>query len=77
MRSVHSFCDRTRENSQLVHEDCVGEYDTLFHEFWDAARPRFDHVLLWDPTDTVLRDMPSFYRPVFHEGKLWLYARTP
>lgn len=76
MRSVHSFCDRTRENSQLVHDDCVGEYDALFREFWTAARPHFDHVLMWDPTEAVLRDVPPYYVPSFHEGKLWLFARV-
>lgn len=75
MRTRHAFCDRTRENSQQLRDHCEAEYAEAFLEFWDDARARFDHVLMWDPTDVVLANMPPYYVPVFHQGKLWLYAR--
>lgn len=77
MRTTRAFCERSRANSQLVRDDCVADYDATFREFWDDARPLFDHVLVWDPTETVLNEIPAYYAPVFHQGKLWLFARQP
>jgi len=77
MRTKHGFCDRTRENSQLLRDHCDVEYADAWREFWSAARPKFDHVLMWDPTDVVLQNVPADYEPKLHEGKLWILARTP
>jgi len=77
MRTLRAFCERSRENSQVVRDHCEAEYAETFREFWDDARGRFDHVLLWDPTDVVLQNVPPYYAPTFHQGKLWIYARTP
>ena len=77
LRSKRPFCERSRENAQLVRDDCDREYDETFREFWDDARPLFDHVLVWDPSPDVLRDIPSYYQLTFQRGRLSIYARTP
>ena len=45
-------------------------------EFWAAAAPRFDHVLLWSAPTGVLALVPPEYRVVFHRDELTILERN-
>ena len=75
MRKLRSFCERNRANSQIIHDDCVGEYRNLWDEFWRDAEPRFDTLLVWDIPDETRALLPSSYVESFREGRLSIYRR--
>ncbi len=75
MRSKNWVCDVLRSGG-VAESDCQGAWENLWKEFWDDATPRFDHVLMWDPSDEARALIPSQYRETFHEDRLYIYERT-
>jgi hypothetical protein len=61
----------------VVENDCDAAFRTLWREFWNEATPLYDHVLVWDGTPQARAQIPPAYRPVFEQGRLTIYARTP
>ncbi|HEX7664478.1 MAG TPA: hypothetical protein VF407_08210, partial [Polyangiaceae bacterium] len=74
MRSKNWVCDVLRSGG-VVESDCDAAWQNLWSEFWQDATPRFDHVLLWDPSEDVLTMVPPQYKVGFHEDRLWIYER--
>jgi hypothetical protein len=65
------FCESTR----VVTNDCLGEYRARWAEFWQDATPRYDHVLLWEPSDEALQLVPIDYGITFRQGGLVIMER--
>lgn len=76
MRSKNWVCDVLRSGG-VVESDCQGAWEKLWREFWDDATPRFDHVLMWDPSDEARAQIPARFKETFHEDRLYIYERTP
>ncbi|MEO8875923.1 MAG: hypothetical protein ABI461_10070 [Polyangiaceae bacterium] len=74
MRSKNWMCDVLRSGG-VAENDCQGAWKKLWREFWDDATPRFDHVLMWDPSDEARSQIPSRYKETFHEDRLYIYER--
>lgn len=75
MNSRAWVCDVLRSGG-VVETDCDGAWRGLWREFWDDATPRYDHVLMWDPSDEVRAQVPPAYRATFHEDRLWIFQRV-
>jgi len=74
MRSERAFCDGRRESGIDV-GDCPAEWRRHWNDFFDVARPHFDHLLFWGADKEVRDVVPPDYRLVFEEGRLLVYAR--
>jgi hypothetical protein len=68
------MCNTLRHGGVVI--DCDAEWKQAWHDFWVDATPRFDHVLMWDPTADVVAQVPSAYRPVFKQDRLTIYERV-
>ena len=66
-----NFCESTR----VVTNDCVGEYRAAWGEFWHDATPRFDEVLLWEPSEEALALVPIDYGITFRQAGLVIMQR--
>ncbi len=76
MRDAEGMCSFLHANN-LRPDDCSREYKERWAEFWAAATPRFDHVLLWEPTPQALAEIPPAYRVVFERDGLSILERAP
>jgi hypothetical protein len=75
MMTAGRMCDLLRGSLGDVPNDCVGAWRDAWREFWADAIPRYDHLLLWDPTPEAQALVPSVYRVTFHEDRLTIYER--
>lgn len=75
MNSKAWVCDVLRSGG-VAESDCDGAWRNLWREFWDDATPRFDHVLMWDPSPDVIGMVPPKYKMTFHEDRLWIFERS-
>jgi hypothetical protein len=66
-----NFCESTR----VVTNDCRAEYRARWAEFWHDATPRYDHVLLWEPSEEALQLVPIDYGITFRQGGLVIMER--
>jgi len=57
------------------YDECQSLFNNTWQKFYSEATPRFDHLLLWDPTPDVLAVMPPDYVKTFERGRLSIYAR--
>ena len=62
--------------THVIPDDCNEEYKTRWAEFWRDALPRFDHVLLWDPTPQALALVPTDYKVLYSQGELVVLERA-
>ena len=75
MGSPYWMCNVLRAGG--VHEnDCEGAWRREWAEFWDEAKPRFDHVLMWGAPEEAQALVPPEYRIVFRQEKLTIYRRV-
>ena len=74
MQSRKRFCDGLA-NEGLAISDCDRRWREQWESFWATATPRFDHVLLWEPTPDALATVPPAYRVVFDRDGLRVLAR--
>jgi hypothetical protein len=58
-----------------VTSDCESAWQRRWLEFWSDAEPRFDHVLMWDAPQEVMRFVPKDYRVVLKDRELTILAR--
>ncbi|MDB4939352.1 MAG: hypothetical protein JWP87_6324 [Labilithrix sp.] len=66
-----NFCESTR----VVTDDCTAEYRARWAEFWRDAIPRYDHVLLWEPSQEALELVPPDYGITFRQDGLVIMQR--
>ncbi len=69
------MCTSMRSGGVFV-DDCDAEWRRLWAEFWRAALPRFDHVLMWNPTPEAQALIPAAYRVKFRQDRLTIYERV-
>ena len=74
MRDPRAICKMT-EKAGIRVGDCEETWRQTWREFWQLMEPRFDHVLLWDPTPEVEALVPASFKPVFRRGKLVILAK--
>ncbi|MBX3187920.1 MAG: hypothetical protein KF819_12935 [Labilithrix sp.] len=72
MKSVQTFCESLPPMSVA---DCQTEYRARWAEFWAEATPRYDHLLLWEPTPDALALVPPSYSVAFRQSGLVVMAR--
>ncbi len=73
MGSPAWMCGSLRAGGVVV--DCQAEWQRAWNEFWRDAVPRYDHVLMWDPTPEVLALVPPAYRVTFTQDQLVIFER--
>ena len=61
----------------MIVNDCDAAFRSLWGGFWDDATPAYDYLLVWDGTPAGRGAIPSVYKPVFEEGRLAIYQRSP
>ena len=54
---------------------CDENFRDTWKSFWTEAVPRFDHVLLWDPTPEAIAMLPPELHRTFERGRLQIYER--
>ena len=74
MRTPEWMCTKLRDGGIVV--DCDALYRDAWGAFWRDALPRYDHVLLWEPTPEALALVPAAYRVTFQKGRLMILERT-
>jgi hypothetical protein len=67
------ICNTLRNGGVVV--DCDKVWRDAWADFWAEALPRYDHVLLWEPTPEALALVPPAYKVVFHQDRLTILAR--
>lgn len=83
--ALESFAERSGTPARLCQAmgeapadpTCAGAWRAMWASFWDAATPRFTHVLAWGMTDQARALVPGLYRPIFAAGALEIFARGP
>ncbi len=58
------------------YDDCEQLFKSTWERFYAEATPRFDHLLLWEPTPEALAMVPKDYQRTFLRGRLMVYARS-
>lgn len=61
--------------SAARYDGCEALFENAWRSFFADATPRFDHLLLWDPTPQALAMIPRNYERTFDEGRLKIYVR--
>ena len=56
-------------------DDCEALFKSTWQKFFVEATPRYDHLLLWEPTPEALAMIPNDYERTFSGGRLMIYAR--
>lgn len=72
--SATDFCARERDNG-LREEGCEARFADDWRALWTEAIPRFDHVILWQPSADVLATIPARYTRVLERRGLYVLAR--
>jgi hypothetical protein len=57
------------------YDECHALFASTWSKFYTDATPRFDHLLLWDPTPDALAVVPPDYIKTFERGRLSIWAR--
>jgi len=69
-----TYCKLMRRGMRPV-DDCVERWRNDWIQFWQAARGRYDYVVVWNQTDDVMAMAAGEYRPILHNGKLRVFVR--
>jgi hypothetical protein len=56
-------------------DDCDALFKITWQKFFAEATPRYDHLLLWEPTPEAMAMIPADYERTFARGRLMIYAR--
>jgi hypothetical protein len=73
MRTPESSCRALRDAGVVV--DCEDLYRSAWADFWRDATPRYDRVLLWEPTAEAIAQLPRAYEVAFRSERLTILAR--
>lgn len=57
------------------YDECPSLFTSTWSKFYAEATPRFDHLLLWDPTPEALAVVPPDYAKTFERGRLSIWVR--
>jgi len=71
MASAERFCQVQRPFTDA----CEREFRVRWAEFWKEATPRFDYVLMWEPSPEALELVPEDFRVAKRDGGLVLLSR--
>jgi hypothetical protein len=74
MNSPNWVCDVLRTGG-VAETDCAATWRREWRDFWDDARPRFDHVLMWEASPEAKAQVPPDYRLKFQQDRLAIYER--
>jgi hypothetical protein len=69
------MCDELRSHGIVV-DDCRAEWNQRWGEFWKAALPKYDHVLMWEASADAKAMVPPEYRVKLEQGHLTIYERV-
>jgi hypothetical protein len=61
--------------SAARYDGCEELFASTWGKFYSEAQPQFSHLLLWDPSPEAAAVVPPAYAPIFHRGRLTIYAR--
>jgi hypothetical protein len=75
MRTPEWLCDRLLTGGVWVDDRCRRAWEERWAAFWREAEPRFDHVLMWEAPDEVMRLVPADYRVAWHGAELTVLER--
>jgi hypothetical protein len=70
MSSPATMCKTTPR-----YDDCDALFRMTWERFFEDAKPRYDHLLLWEPTPEAMAMIPNDYERTFSRGRLMIYAR--
>jgi len=68
------MCNVLRSGGIAI-EDCDAAWRDRWAEFWRAATPQYDHVLLWAAPPDVMALVPDGYRVTFQKDELTILER--
>lgn len=68
-------CDTLRDGG-IFRNDCDRAWRESWAEFWSAALPEYDHVLMWEATPEVKKLVPPEYRLKYEQDRLSIYERV-
>lgn len=77
---LEAFAPETGTPEQACHSaarvhDCEALFEREWRGFFADATPRYDHLLLWDPTPQAIAMIPHAYERTFDGGRLKIFAR--
>ena len=72
-RDRRTFCE-VRARLGLDPALCGAAWKQEWAATWADLRPHATHVLMWDPSDDALAEVPPGYVLGFHQGRLWLWT---
>jgi hypothetical protein len=74
MGTEEGNCTRLRDTG--VYSDCHAPWVSGWAEFWSKALPKYDHVLMWDPTPEAYALVPPQYHVKFKQDRLTIFERV-
>ena len=74
MRTPDWLCGSWHTGGVVI-DNCERNYHERWAEFWNAAEPRYDHVLMWDAAPEAIAEVPAYYELVFQRDRLRIFAR--
>ncbi len=74
MGSDLATCTMLRQSG--VYSECHEPWLKHWAEFWAAALPLYDHVLMWDAPAEAASLVPAAYHVKFHQDRLTIYERV-
>jgi len=74
MATPKKMCGSMFDGNMVV-DDCDGIFRSTWLQFYNEALPRYDHLLVWDPTPEGRAAIHPDYHLVFEKGRLSIYAR--
>jgi hypothetical protein len=68
------FCAR-REGLGLDAASCDAAWRAEWAGYYREVDPYVDAIVMWDPPQDSLDQVPQNWRPSLHQGRLWIFAR--
>jgi hypothetical protein len=73
-RDRRTFCE-ARAAQGLEPAACEAAWKSEWVAYWADTLPHVTRVLMWDPSEEARAELPAGCTLVFHEGRLWIWAR--
>jgi hypothetical protein len=68
------FCTQ-RETLGLDPASCDAAWRAEWASYYREVDPYVDAIVMWDPPQDSLDQVPGQWRPTFHRGRLWIFTR--
>ena len=75
MRTRSAFCAK-REAGGLDAAECERQWRAGWASYYREVDPFIDAILMWDPPDDSLSQVPAGWGLAFRGGKLWIFSRA-